>query len=103
MLVSQMSTPGRHADEPAPGKAFEDLVASIEWMLAPPGFTVRSSVPKCNAAQGRREAKPDVLIKCVGPDGAVRWLFGCRERPGDPGRVPASLVMAGSWLSVECV
>lgn len=63
------------------GRTLQDLVAAIERILAPTGFTVRSPVVERDSS-GLPIAELDVLIE--GTDAQrrkVRWLLECRDRP----------------------
>jgi Restriction endonuclease len=76
--------------ESASGKEIEELVATIEGLLLPKGFTVTKN-PRIYNDHGVQVAEFDVEIRGKLGSADIAWLIECRNRPGD-GPAP------GQWI-----
>lgn len=72
------------------GKQLEALVAFVEEMLLPPGFTVKSNERVFNE-NGIQLAEFDIEIHGKVGSTTISWLIECRDRPGY-GAAP------GAWI-----
>lgn len=72
------------------GKNLEDLVATIESLLIPQGFTVEKNDRVFND-DGVQVAELDIVIRGKVGSATFSWLIECRNRPSD-GAAP------GSWI-----
>jgi hypothetical protein len=72
------------------GKELEELVATIEGLLLPAGFTVTKN-PRIYNDHGVQVAEFDVEVRGKLGSATVVWLIECRNRPRDG---PAS----GQWI-----
>lgn len=75
---------------PADGKQLEELVANIEGLLLPEGFTITKNT-RVHNDNGKQVAEFDIEIRGKLGSGNIAWLIECRNRPGE-GAAPASWI-----------